>query len=264
MNVLLRKAMRVLGFNPRKSQPSSDPEALPPDLSSQDCDILRRISTYTMTSIDRQISLIQSVRHLVKHNIQGCFVECGVWRGGSSMAMALTLAQEGSMDRDLYLYDTFEGMTPPTDSDRTADGTLAQIHLDRDVNKSGSGYWCIAGKDDVKQNMDSTGYPKERYHLIQGPVEKTISQEFPYKKIALLRLDTDWYESTKHELNCLFPLLCEGGILIIDDYGHWEGARKAVDEYLSKLDQSYFLHRIDYTGRLLVKSCPGSGKERGI
>ena len=96
-----------------------------------------------MTDVARQISLVQAVRYLVRRGIAGSFVECGVWRGGSSMAVALTLAQEGDTGRDLYLYDTFEGMTPPTDADRTADGTSAQSHLDGDADKTG--YWCVAG-----------------------------------------------------------------------------------------------------------------------
>ena len=243
--------MRAIGLGGAQRPVPAEPANLPSDLSDGDREILRRIAGYTMTSLDRQIALIQAVRHLVKQGIAGSFVECGVWRGGSSMAVALALAQKGDTRRDLYLYDTFEGMTPPTDVDRTADGTPATTHLDRDVNKTN--YWCVAGINDVRQNMVSTGYPAERIHLIQGPVEKTIPMNRPGEHIALLRLDTDWYESTKHELTCLFPLLCEGGVLIIDDYGHWEGARKAVDEYLGGLTRKFYMHRIDYTGRLLVK-----------
>jgi O-methyltransferase len=205
-----------------------------------------------MTSVERQTTLVNAVRHLVSTGVEGSFVECGVWRGGSSMAIALTLQQEKINDRELFLFDTFEGMTPPTDEDRTADGISAQTHLDRDVDKEG--YWCVAGIDDVKQNMTSTNYPQKLLHFVKGPVEETIPFEgLSGGKIALLRLDTDWYESTKHELEHLFPLLQEGGILIIDDYGHWEGARKAVDEYFAKVPGKYFMHRIDSTGRILVK-----------
>ena len=101
--------------------------------------------------------------------------------------------------------------------------------------------------------MYSTGYLKEKINLIQGSVEKTLPLNKPDEPIALLRLDTDWYKSTKHELNILFPLLNEGGVLIIDDYGHWKGAKKAVDEYFSNLNDKYYMHRIDYTGRMLIK-----------
>ncbi len=81
----------------------------------------------------------------------------------------------------------------------------------------------------------------------------TIPKNVP-EKISILRLDTDWYESTKHELNNLFPRLVSGGILIIDDYGHFQGSKKAVDEYFEENKISSFLFRIDYTGRLFVKS----------
>ena len=109
-----------------------------------------------------------------------------------------------------------------------------------------------ASLEEVQKNMSLTKYPTEKIHFVKGKVEDTIPDKAP-EKIAILRLDTDWYESTKHELEYLFPRLIEGGILIIDDYGHFEGSRIAVDEYLEKNNIHDFLHRIDYTGRLLVK-----------
>lgn len=256
MKKLARSALHAIGFDIVRYRPPSDPVSLLPiyplDLSVEDRAILERVAGYTLTSIEMQVALVQAVRYLVQRGIDGCFVECGVWRGGSSMAAALTLAQEGETNRDLYLYDTFEGMTPPTAVDRTADGTLAQTYLDRDVNKE-TVYWCVAGIDDARQNMALTGYPEERVHFVKGPVETTIPKHSPNGTVALLRLDTDWYESTKHELIHLFPLLREGGVLIIDDYGHWAGARKAVDEYFGGLTRKFYMQRIDYSGRLLVK-----------
>ncbi len=168
------------------------------------------------------------------------------------MAAALTLMQQEGCDRDLYLFDTFEGMTPPTSVDKTADGTPAQAHLDSDVAKQGN-VWAVASIEDVQRNMALTNYPDAKIHYVKGPVEKTIPSRAPSGPIALLRLDTDWYESTYHELVNLFPLIADGGVLIVDDYGHWAGARKAVDEYLASLDRAYYLHRIDYTGRLILK-----------
>jgi O-methyltransferase len=244
MNLSSSSRYRVMSTPPSLS--------LPADLSVDDRAILMQIAGFTMTSIERQATLVQACRYLVRRAIGGSFVECGVWRGGSSMAAALTFAQEGDANRHLYLLDTFEGMTPPTTDDRTVDGTLAQVYLDQDVNRTGH-YWCVAGIEDVQQNMASTGYPADRIHLIKGPVEETIPAQVPEGPISLLRLDTDWYESTKHELLYLFPRLVEGGILIIDDYGHWVGARKAVDEYLAAQPRQFYIHRVDYTGRLLIK-----------
>jgi hypothetical protein len=248
---LVRGAFRAVGYDIVRYQPGSRAVAFPSDISTDDRSILERIEPYTMTGVERQLALIQAVRHLVRRGIPGSFVECGVWRGGSSMAVALALTQERDTRRDLYLFDTFQGMTPPTDVDKTADGMLAKTHLDRDVDRTGC--WCVADIDDVERNMASTRYPGDRLHLVKGPVEETIPAQSPSGPIALLRLDTDWYESTKHELIHLFPRLGDGGVLIIDDYGHWEGARKAVDEYFGGLPEKYYMHRIDYTGRLLVK-----------
>jgi hypothetical protein len=166
------------------------------------------------------------------------------------MAVALTLIQEGDTERDLYLFDTFDGMSAPTEADRTSDGTFATTHLERDAK--GTGIWCFADLNDVRQNMASTDYPTSRVHFEQGLVEQTLPGRLSDARIALLRLDTDWYESTRHEMTHLFPRLIPGGVLIIDDYGHWTGAKKAIDEYFSERNLRVFLHRIDYTGRLLI------------
>ncbi len=251
MRQLVRKLARSMGYDIVRCATMPVEDGSRSSITEQDETILGRIADYTMTTFERQITLIEAVRYLVRRGIPGSFVECGVWRGGSSMATALTLAQEGDTSRDLYLFDTFEGMTPPTDSDKSLDGVSAKTYLDQD--EKGTGFWCHADLEDVKTNMMSTNYPLDRLHFVKGPVEETIPSQGPAGPIALLRLDTDWYESTKHEMSHLFPLLHDGGILIIDDYGHWQGARKAIDEYLVGLDRVYFLQRIDYTARLLFK-----------
>jgi hypothetical protein len=220
------------------------------DLAPADREIVARVDPFTMTSLARRASLLGAVDHVVRHGIAGDFVECGVWRGGSMMAVALALIARGDTSRDLYLYDTFEGMSEPTAADRSASGESAQAQLER--TERGEGVWCEAGIEDVQANVYSTGYPKERIHFVKGKVEDTIPATLP-RRIALLRLDTDWYESTRHELVHLYPLLSRNGILIIDDYGHWQGARQAVDEYFAGSAEPVFLHRVDYTARLLVK-----------
>ncbi len=224
------------------------------DLSPADREIALRVSPYTMTGPERRASLLGAIDHVVRHGIPGDIVECGVWRGGSMMAAALALMARGDTSRHLYLYDTFEGMSEPTEEDRSANGESAQAQLartDRD-----HAVWACASLDDVQANVYSTGYPRERIHFVQGKVEDTIPQTLP-ERIALLRLDTDWYESTRHELRHLYPLVSRHGLMIIDDYGHWQGARQAVDEYfdqrIAQGDAPVFLHRIDYTARLVVK-----------
>ncbi len=220
------------------------------DLSAADRAIVQRVAPYTLTGLDRRASLIGAVDHIVRHRIAGDIVECGVWRGGSMMAVALALMARGDTARHLYLYDTYEGMSEPGAADRSHDGETAAEQLARTAR--GEGVWCEAGLADVQANLASTGYPAERIHFVQGKVEDTIPATVP-AQIALLRLDTDWYESTRHELQHLYPRLQRHGLLIIDDYGHWQGARQAVDEYFAGSGAEIFLHRVDYTARLLVK-----------
>ncbi|HXQ37310.1 MAG TPA: TylF/MycF/NovP-related O-methyltransferase, partial [Anaerolineales bacterium] len=221
------------------------PPELPLDMTEVEKLIFSLVEPHTMTSLERVITLVRAVQYAV--NLEGEFVECGVWKGGSMMAVALSLLNLGKTDRVLRLYDTFEGMSAPTEKDVRYDGTHVAELLKS--SRQDAWIWARAGLDLVKQNMESTGYPANRIKYIIGKVEDTIPSDVP-ENICLLRLDTDWYESTKHELVHLFPRLVSGGILIIDDYGHYKGAKEAVDEYF---EHSVFLHRIDYTGRLLVK-----------
>ena len=236
-------------------QPASSPAspARDPDVSAAEWETWTTVQPFTMTSFERVLATIRGTEHVSRHGIPGAMVECGVWRGGNAMAMALTLSRLGD-PRDIWLFDTFAGMTPATNRDRSYAGESAAALLDSEPRDGD--VWAIASRPDVQRNLRSTGYPSERLHFIEGPVERTIPASLP-PAIALLRLDTDWYESTAHELTHLFPRLAPGGILIVDDYGHWSGARQAVDEYFA--GQGVFLHRIDYTGRLLVKDRGASG-----
>lgn len=225
----------------------------PFDISEADKLAAHAVDEFTMTSLERRYHLLQSVRHVVKHRIPGSIVECGVWRGGSMMLVAKTLIECGDISRDLYLYDTFEGMPPPTEADQDcfAQSAVARLRAEETV-KANSGVWAISGLEDVKRNMASVGYPEERIHCICGKVESTIPARIP-EQISILRLDTDWYESTAHELTHLYPRLAKGGALIIDDYGYWQGARKAVDEFLAATSDRILLHRIDNSSRAFVK-----------
>jgi O-methyltransferase len=225
-----------------------DYEFAPSDLA-----IMQRVDGFTMTSRERLFGLLSAVRYLSANQISGSLVECGVWRGGSTMATVLTLMEEKDTSRDVYLFDTFEGMSAPTEKDVVASGESAENLLKNTSKGDGANVWAIAGLDDVQQNLFSTGYPREKLHFIKGKVEDTIPQNAP-AEIALLRLDTDWYESTRHELVHLFPRLKKNGVLIIDDYGHWKGARQAVDEFFAAQQFKPLLTRLDYTGRLLVKT----------
>jgi O-methyltransferase len=203
----------------------------------------------TMTGSAKLFALIVATRHVADHGIPGAIVECGVWRGGSMQAVAHTLLARNEDHRDLHLFDTFEGMPPPGEQDRRHDGRpAAEVLQSRPKTAM---VWAITGIDDVRAGMAETGYPAARVHFHPGLVEETIREEAP-ERIALLRLDTDWYSSTRHELEHLYDRIPSGGIVIFDDYGHWVGAREAVDEFLARRDERLFLIPIA-SGRIAVK-----------
>lgn len=230
---------------------SSSPLLAQDDLEPDFLELYERCRPFTMTSLTRMYALYQSVRHVVTSATPGAFVECGVWRGGSAMLAALTLIRFGDTAREIFLYDTYAGMTAPGAVD--LDPWMAPaLTTWRKLQRQSMNEWCYAPLDEVTRNLEGTGYPRERMHFISGRVEETIPATTP-DQVAILRLDTDWYESTRHELIHLFPLLSKNGVLIIDDYGYWKGAREAVDEYFKQSQTPLFLHRIDSTGRIAVK-----------
>ena len=246
----IRRVLARFGYNLTRKEP---PRAFPVDFDSEAIDIIAAVRPYTMTSDERIFVLIEAVRYLAKTNVEGGIVECGVWRGGSMMAVAHALAGLDRRDVDLYLFDTFEGMTEPQDVDLDYRGVSAHNEFARSRTSADASDWCRAEFGEVESNLISTGYPRDRIKLIRGKVEQTIPSQAP-SKISLLRLDTDWYESTIHELVHLYPRLSSRGVLIIDDYGHWMGSRRATDEYFATLGVSpVLLNRIDYTGRVGVK-----------
>ncbi len=244
-------ALRKAGYQINSIHPSVK------DYEEEFIDIYHKCKDYTMTSPKRMYALYNAVKYIVQNNIEGDIVECGVWRGGSAMVIAYTLELLGDRSRDLFLYDTYEGMTPPTSEDVDYSGNSADVLL-KSANKSKGtakeSIWCIADLDDVKSNLAKTKYPENKLHYIQGKVEDTLTQAAKTDKISLLRLDTDWYESTKIEMEKLFPSLVLHGVLIIDDYGHWKGSQRAVDDYFLQHDLHYLIHRIDYSGVSLIKT----------
>ena len=225
----------------------------PVDFTEEEIALCDGVAEFTMTSPEKIVGLANAVRYIAKRGIPGDIVECGVWRGGSAMVIARTLAKCGDTRRTIHLFDTFAGMTAPGPQDRRYDGTTADALLARDRNRAASGYWCIADQEDVRRNLSLCDYPQDQIRLIPGDVAGTIPGSAP-TNIALLRLDTDWYESTRHELEHLYERVAPGGVVIIDDYGHWHGSRRAVDEFLATLDQVPLLTRLDFDGRMWIKA----------
>ena len=247
----IKKVFDITGFNIQKKVNHSN---FPVDFDDETIKIIESTQSFTLTSLERNFALIEAVKYVIQHNIPGDIVECGVWKGGSIMTAVLTLKNLKNQDKEIYLFDTFEGMSRPAEFDLPSSGSdfnpieeFKKIKTHDDASN-----WCNAEIDEVKKNVFTTNYPKNKFHFIKGKVENTLP-EFAPDQISILRLDTDWYESTLHELNTLFPKLCKGGVLIIDDYGFWKGCKKAVDEYFEKNSIKIMLNRIDSTGRIAIK-----------
>jgi hypothetical protein len=242
----LRRAAKIVAGNALETasqvQYPFDPETR---------NLWNQVRSRTMTSIERVDALRASVEYIHANSIPGDIVECGVWRGGSVMAVALTLLRLGACRR-LWLYDTFSGMTSPGGEDIDFQGRAAK-HLLAKEDPDSSVIWAKSSLAEVQAALAETGYPAQQIEFVVGPVEDTIPLRMP-ESIALLRLDTDWFESTSHELLHLWPRIAERGVLIIDDYGYWAGAKKAVDEYFFQAGLRPLLHRIDGTGRLVIKN----------
>ena len=243
---------RQMGF--QVSRVSSADGSYPIEASERDKVTIQRLLPYTMTSSDRLWSLLNAVRYVIDEDLPGDFVECGVWRGGSIMAMAGELSRLGVTDRQIWLYDTFAGMTQPSEWDvEAASGVTAARMLQSTPVSDGNNVWCVAGRADVEANLKTTGYPFNNFIFVEGDVTQTLVGKIP-ENVSLLRLDTDWFESTRMCLEFLYPRLVIGGVCILDDYGHWQGARKAVDEYFAELGHRPYMHSIDFSGRVFIKT----------
>lgn len=223
------------------------------DVTEREWEIYFKVRDFTLVPIERVVANIRAIDYVLRRNIPGDIVECGIWKGGSTMAMALAALEQ---PRKIWMYDTFEGMTDPTEDDVNFIGKSARTRMQEDARKDKSvrgSVFAFAPLEEVRANMESTGYPGEMLRFVKGPVEKTIPEEMP-EKIAVARIDTDWYESTRHELEHLFPRIVPGGVLIVDDYGAWRGSKKAVDEYFKG---QAMLHRIDSSGVMVIKNSSG-------
>jgi len=239
---------------PRKIVYSRTHDAELRDYSIRDIDedetfsnLFLKARDFTMTGKDAMFALYSACVYADRNAIPGAFVECGTWMGGSAILAGLTFETLGT-PRRLWLYDTFEGMTAPTDADIDVHGESAAFYMDKFGDETG---WCYASRDQVERNFAEAGLSTERTHFIEGDVMETLRCEAP-DEISVLRLDTDWYESTRLELEVLYPRLAPGGVLIIDDYGYWSGSRKATDEYFANR-RAPLLNRVNDQVRLCIK-----------
>lgn len=214
-------------------------------------ELARKISQRTISDIAAQWAMYKGIEHIVRNRIAGDIVECGVWSGGSMMLAAYALQHFGDTTRKLYLYDTFDGMPKPDaiDVDCLGNSALETWQERQDRNTS----WGYGGPEVmVRALLSSTGYPYENMVFVKGMVEDTIPGIFP-AHISMLRLDTDLYGSTYHELLHGYPRLQRGGILILDDYGYFMGARQAADQYFEEQKAGIYLNRINTSVHIGVK-----------
>lgn len=208
---------------------------------------IKIVKPFTMTSEERIISLFESLEYIRLNNIEGDFVECGVWKGGNILGMMEYLSYHNMLDRKVWIYDTFEGMTNPEDDDVDFNNTKAKDIIDS--------VRCYSPLEEVKINLSSSSLPNDRLVYVVGDICETLDYEknIP-NKISILRLDTDWYKSTKKEMEVLYPKLINNGVLIVDDYGHWKGSKKAVDDYITDQKLNLKIEKIDYTGIKIIKN----------
>ncbi|QEC52073.1 macrocin-O-methyltransferase TylF [Anseongella ginsenosidimutans] len=252
MKKIIQRFLNRYGYHIIKFDKNNPPWEYPADFGGELRGIIEKVKPYTMTLPERLFANYEAVNYITRNGIEGAITECGVWRGGSTMTMLHTLLNRQDTRREIFMYDTFDGMSEPGEEDKAYSGDPAALLLKNSDKHDPRSVWCYASLEDVQRNVLSTGYPQERIHFVKGKVEDTIPATIP-EKIAILRLDTDWYESTLHELEHLYPRLQPGGVLLIDDYGHWEGARKAVDEYIREKGLRLLLCRTDYSGRIAIK-----------
>lgn len=211
---------------------------------------------YTMMPVGRALALFRAVRHIHQNFIQGDIVECGVWRGGGAMVALKTLQHFGLHDRRIWLFDTFSGTTAPTSDDVELSGATAEYLLQSTSDQRDTApIWGFAALDEVRRNVLGTGYPADLVEFVEGDVAKSVLAA-SVGQVALLRLDTDFHDSTRAGLELLFPRVVENGVIMIDGFGRWFGARKAVNDYFDDLIRSGqvrpMLHLLDDQGGVLA------------
>jgi hypothetical protein len=201
-----------------------------------------------------------AVNYILQNNIEGCIIECGVYSGDFEYIWINELMKNNSV-RDIYLYDTFTGLVEPTEYDYTCKDAIYQMNKDevyttwknQVINEKVNG-WCYTPLEKVKDRLNSTGYPKNKLHYVVGDVMETLKDKTTIpEKIAILRLDTDWYESSKYELEQLYDNVVVGGVIIFDDYYHWDGQRRATDEFFESRGIQVDYVRIDAKRAAIIK-----------
>jgi O-methyltransferase len=196
------------------------------------------------------------------NKLEGAYVECGVYEGAHPKLCADLTLQNNLPIRNIYMFDTYEGLTEPGEYDYTSDATLLykmtreQVYNEWKNNQKNdvTNGWCYCSLENVKKNVEQSGYPKDKLFYIKGDVcETLLNKENIPDKIAVLRLDTDWYESTKIELEVLYDKVVPGGVIIFDDYFHWDGQRRAVDDFFKNKGINVIVEKVNERVGCIIK-----------
>jgi len=251
MKKIIKLFLNKIGYNVSKINELEN--KIPIEASNFEINLINQVKEFSMCDYKNLYLSTQVAKYVKEKNIEGDVVECGVWKGGNLMIFN-SLIKFYEMKKQIFAYDTFEGMTKPSNIDLDFKGNLANDLLAKTkvYSNNNDNIWCYSTLDNVKNNIKKITGEISNINFIKGDVLETLDIKINLpKKISILRLDTDFYESTKKELQVLFPLLQNGGILIIDDYGYWSGAKKAVDEYFE--NKYYFKHVINCSCRMIIK-----------
>lgn len=197
-------------------------------------ELYQTVSNHTLLDPERIRSLWYLIKDVRSRGIEGDFVECGSYKGGSSAVLRLGMGSR----RKLWIYDSFQGM-PDTSE---IDGVEAKNYIGA----------CSASTEDVLDILTITGAVKEEFVIVEGLFEDTFKTRLP-EKVALLHCDADWYESVTKVLKTFYPLMPEGGCVILDDFGFWEGCRYAFYDFCEMFHERPLLERVGNTQAFWIK-----------
>lgn len=226
----------------------------PAELGVEVIELINEVHSKILTHSSKQrlYATALAIEYVKRKGLSGAFVECGIWKGGNAL-VAKKAADAIGDSREFFLYDTYTGHLPPGERDVSLEnGTHAVEKYQTIVESSGS--WGAVSVEEVKENFHSHGVSLKNVNFIAGDMMATLlDPSLIPGRVSVLRLDTDWYEPTKLQLETFWPILEKGGVLLLDDYGHWAGSKAAVDEYFAENGIDVFLTFTDWSGRAAVK-----------
>jgi len=268
MKKLIKSIFNFFGLDIVRYKNDDDKEKLMNfDFNQEANQLIKIIRPYTMLPYTNLVQLYELVKYCEINEILGDFVECGVWKGGSSALMALgSLNNCKNEPRTLHLFDIFSEICAP-DPDKDGERAMREakkfnskfIENKKELFSLKGIYDAYGGPGSLSQNQELfyniIKYPKAKVHFHEGWFQDTLPiVKNEISKIAILRLDGDWYESTKVCLENLYDKVVKGGVIIIDDYGTYEGCKKAVDEFIHSKSLKVFLSYSSSDCRYWIKN----------